>query len=92
MFRPVLQDRKEREDRELGRRPRLSFCRQDHFLHKKVFQETLPLELMRFAIRRYKNPQRCYTIAITNRKIQEKKPIIHNSDGTLRYLAVNKDE
>lgn len=46
--------------------------RQHAFLHKEIFKEILQLELIRFDIRRYKNPRHFYATAITNWKVQRK--------------------
>ena len=46
--------------------------RQRTFLHKQILKEILQLELIRFDIRRCKNPRRFYATAITNWKVQRK--------------------
>ena len=50
--------------------------RQRAFLHTEIFKEILQLELIRFDIRRYKNPRHFYATAVTSWKVQrETRPL-----------------
>lgn len=72
MVRPAIQDRRKSGDEDWKGNTSQHLGRQRTFLHKQIFKEILQLELIRFDVRRCKNPRRFYATAITNWKLQRK--------------------